>query len=791
MLKNHLVIALRQLFGNKGYFFINTLGLSTGIACSLLVFLFVRQEWTYDTFHEKADRIYRVNVSGQGFDGAQYRTAITPIPLAPALKREFPGVVETVRVRSFGEAVVRVGDDTFREDGMLTCDPSFFQVFSFPLIEGDPETVFADFNAVVISRTMATKYFGGESALGRQLTIRDEPFTVTGVAADIPGNSSIQFDFMLPFDRTLGMSPWLVNAVDSWNHSFTSTYAELSDPLQADALAEQLPDFSSAHFSGQMSRVLEIQALADTHLDPGVTWGLGTASDPNRSYILISTALLVLFIACVNFMNLAICRSSSRAKEVGLRKVFGAQRSQIAGQHLGESLVLSGFGLVLGVVLAHLFLPIFNSLSGKSLVLDYLSSGSTLAALLAFTLLVAFVSGSYPSLVLSRFNPVAIFRRQVRVGGPNLLIRGLMVVQFGLSAALVVSILVMTRQLDFARTGDLGYNTENVVVIEKEQGSGGVDVFRNRVISYEGVLRVTGVSNSFGPDRGLAQAAYTDKAGNRLEAFMYTVDYDYVKTLEMNLVSGRDFSREFGGDESGSCIINEAAARSMGWDDPIGRTLPHGVTVIGVVEDYHYRSMHHEIEPVILTLNPVAFGEAMDQIRYFLVRVGDRDLPATLDRLRAAWTEVAPGSPFEYFFLDDDIGRFYVDEANLARIFTYSAVFALLIACLGVYGLVSLEVARRTREVGIRKVMGAAVSDIMGLMSKQFVYLVLIANVLAWPAAWWLMNEWLADFAYRADVGAGPFLLAGLAVLAIALITVSLQTFRSALINPADTLRRE
>ena len=790
MLKNHLVIAFRHLFGNKGYFFINTLGLSTGIACSLLVFLFVRQEWTFDTFHEKADRIYRVNVSGQGFDGAPFRTAITPVPLGPALKSQFPGVVETVRIRTFGESVVRVGDDTFREDRMLTCDPSFFQVFSFPLIEGDPETVFADFNALVISRTMAEKYFGGESALGRQISIGDGSYTVTGVAEDSPGNSSIQFDFLLPFDRTLGLLPWLINAADSWNHSLTFTYAELSDPQQAAPLREQLPGFSSAHFSGQMSRALDIQALADTHLDPGVAWSLGTASDPNRSYILISTALLVLFIACVNFMNLAICRSSTRAKEVGLRKVFGAQQSQIAGQHLGESLVLSGFALVLGVVLAHLFLPIFNSLSGKSLVLDYLSSGSTLAALLAFTLLVAFVSGSYPSLVLSRFSPVAIFRRQVQVGGPNLLIRGLMVVQFGLSAALVVSILVMTRQLDFARTGDLGYNAENVVVIEKEQESGNLDVFRNRVLSYEGVLQVTGVSNSFGPNRGLAQAAYADSVGNRLEAFMYTVDYDYVKTLELNLVSGRDFSREFGADETGSCIINEAAASSMGWDDPIGRTLPHGVTVIGVVEDYHYRSMHHEIEPVILTLNPVVFGEK-DQIRFFLVRVSDRDLTATLGLLREAWTEVAPGSLFEYFFLDDDIGRFYVEETNLARIFTYSAVFALLIACLGVYGLVSLEVARRTREVGIRKVMGAVVSDIMGLLSKQFVYLVLIANVLAWPAAWWLMNEWLADFAYRADIGVWPFLASGLVVLAITLLTVSLQTSRSALLNPADTLRSE
>ena len=649
MLKNHIVIALRYLFGNKGYFFINTLGLSTGIACSLLVFLFVRQEWTYDTFHEKADRIYRVNIGGQGFGGQPFLGASTPIPLAPALKLQFPGVVETVRIRRFGEAIVRAGQDVFKEDGIRACDPSFFEVFSFPLIEGVPTTVFAELNSVVVSRSTAAKYFGQESALGRQLRIRDEVFTVTGVAEDSPDNSSIQFDFLIPYDRSLTMEAWLANAIDSWNHSVTATYVELVDREQAELLREQLPDFGNAHFSGQMSRYLALQAITDVHLDPEVAYGLGPTSDPNRSFILISTALLVLFIACVNFMNLAICRSSSRAKEVGLRKVFGAQRSQIVGQHLGETVVLSCFALVLGVVLAHLLLPTFNSLAGKSFVLDYYSNGSTLAALLVLTGLVAFVSGSYPSLVLSRFNPVAIFRRQVQIGGPNLFIRSLMIVQFGLSALLVVSIFVMTRQLAFVLTGDLGYNAENVVVIQTEPGSTYLDVFRNRVLPYEDVLQVTGVSNSFGPDRGLAQVAYADTAGNRMEAFMYTVDYDYVKTLELNLVSGRDFSREFGGDEAGSCIINEAAVRSMGSEDPVGRTLPHGVTVIGVVEDYHYRSMHQEIEPVILTLNPVSIGEVQDQIRFFLVRVSGRDLPATMDLLRDAWIETAPETPFGVF----------------------------------------------------------------------------------------------------------------------------------------------
>ncbi len=790
MLKNHLVIALRHLFGNKSYFFINTLGLSTGIACSLLVFLFVRQEWTYDAFHEKADRLYRVNVGGTGFEGNLYTSAITPLPLAAAFKEQYPGVEQTVRIRTAGGAEIRIGNDVYREERVLYSDPSIFNVFSFPLIEGDPGTVLNELNSVVISQSAAEKYFGSGSPLGRQLTIRGEPFLVAGVAENTPVNSSIRFDFLIPFEKMFDIDNWTNQAIGNWNYSISSTFVELSDPEMANMLEDQLPGFVETHFSQMGSPHLELQPLTDMYLEQGVRFGLGTTSDPNSSYILICTALFVLFIACVNFMNLAFCRSSSRAREVGLRKVFGAQKTQIMKQFLGETAVLSCFALIFGVILAHLFLPVFNTLAGSSYVLDYLTNGSTIAALLVLTGLVALASGSYPALILSRFNPVAVFRHQVRIGSPNLVIRGLMVVQFGLSALLVVSILVMTRQLDFVLNTDLGYNEENVIVIPMGPNSNSADVYRSMIHSYENVTQVSGASNTFG--RGLGQSAYTDEDGNKLEAFMFTVDYDYVKTLELNLVSGRDFSREFGNDESGSCIINEAAAKVMEWDDPIGRTLPHGYTVIGVLKDYHYQSMHQEIEPVILTMNPASFGEeTQGGVNFLLVRINGRDLPATLDLLRAAWMEIAPESLFEYYFLEDDIARFYVDEANLARIFTYSAVFALLIACLGVYGLVSLEVGRRTKEICIRKVMGAAVSDIMSLISKQFVYLVLIANVLAWPAAWWLMNEWLADFAYRTEIVPAPFIAAGLAVLATALLTVSLHTIRSAMLNPADTLRRD
>ena len=790
MLKNYLVIALRHHFGNKSYFFINTIGLSTGIACCLLSFLFVRHEWTYDAFHEKSDRIYRVLAGRVDFDDNPSITARTPLPLASTLNQQYPDILRTVRIRH-NQFEIRIGGDTYQKEDALFCDPSFFRMFSFSMIEGDPGTALSEVNSVVVSKSAAAKYFGQESPLGKQLMVGDVPLTVTGVAENGPDNSSIRFDLLIPFDKISKMVPWIRNAINRWNYSVVVTFIELADPAQAESIASQLPDFVETHFPAFSSPNLILQPITDIYLNPEVNFGLGPTSDPILSYILICTALLVLFIACVNFMNLAVCRSSSRVKEVGLRKVYGAQRTQIMGQHLGETTALCCFALMLGVALAHLFLPVFNMLAGKSLILDYLTSGPTLAALFGLTALIVLVSGIYPSVVLSRNNPIAIFRRQFQIGRPNLLVHGLMVVQFGLSVLIVISILIMSRQLDFVRSVDLGFNQQNVVVIQAPFDSNDLEVFRNKVLPYEDILLVSGASSTIGQGRGVSKTAYSNRDGNELEAFMFTVDYSYLKTLELDLVSGRDFSREFGTDEAGSCIINEAATRRMEWEDPLGRKLPHGYTVIGVVKDYHFQSMHREIEPVILALNPTARGNTSVSYNYVLARVSGKDIPAALSLLEDAWKETAPETPYEYFFLEDDIERFYLDENNLARIFRYSAVFALLIACLGVYGLVSLDMARRAREVVIRKVMGAAVSDIMGLLSKPFVYLVLIANVLAWSAAWWLMNEWLADFAYRADIGAGPFILAGLVVLAIIMLTVSMQTFRSALINPADILRRE
>ncbi len=510
MVKNNLVIALRYLFANKGYFFINTFGLSTGIACCLLIFLFVRHEWTYDAFHEKSDRIYQVAAGGVDFDDNPFISARTPLPLAATLEQQYPDVVRTVRITEY-PSDIRIGEDTFRKENALFCDPSFFEMFSFTMIEGDPGTALGEANSVVVSKSAAAKYFGQESPTGRTLLVQGIPLTVTGVAENGPDNSSIRFDLLIPFDKAPEINPWISNAIGKWNYSSTATFIELGDPDRVESLLSQLPEFVETHFPAYSSPYLILQPITDIYLDQEVKFGLGPTSDPNRSYILICTALLVLFIACVNFMNLAVCRSSSRVKEVGVRKVYGARRTQIMGQHLGETAALCCFALVLSVALAHLFLPVFNMLAGKSLVLDYLTNGSTLAALTGLTVLVALVSGSYPSLVLSHYNPVTIFRQQVQIGGPNLFVRGLMVVQFGLSALLVISILIMTRQLDFVRTGDLGFNPHNVVVIQAPFNSNDLEIFRSKVIPYEDILLVSGTSSTFGQGHFLPQVAYTDR----------------------------------------------------------------------------------------------------------------------------------------------------------------------------------------------------------------------------------------------------------------------------------------
>ena len=779
MLKHTLTIAIRNLGRDRGYSLINIIGLSVALACCILMFLFVRHEWTYDTFHANASKIYRILGVTTEYSGERVVWATTPQPLGTTLIDQIPDVTSAVRLRVWS-GMVRHGDHAFREDLILQTEPAFFEMFSFPLVQGDIGTALSDIHSVVLSRAMAEKYFGDADPIGEQIAIRDTEFTVTGVTEQIPSNSSIQFDFLIPFQTTLSRTDWLSGSVN--------TYIELGDASKIPALEQLFKTVVEQHIPPWgvfTSRQFRLQPLMEMHATTGIRFDGVSVRDPMMPYILSGIALMVLIIACINFMNLGLGRSATRLKEVGLRKVLGARRLQLMRQFWGETVFLCVLALVVGLTLAHLFLPVFNSLAETSLELDYASNWSTVLALIGLLAFVSLVAGSYPAMVLSGFQPVTMFRnRQLRFGGAGLFGRGLVVVQFGLSVLPVIGTFVMFQQLSYIRTRDLGFDREQVVVI-RTQGANPINRLRDALASYPDIIRISGGATSIGPDRGVRMQGITGADGRSISVIDYPVAHEYLETLGIELLQGRGFSNTFGQDETGSVLVNEALVREMGWDEPVGQTLPGGaLTVIGVVRDYHFQSLHHTIAPMTITLNP-------DRINFLLVKISPDNIPETVALLKDTWAGLVPDLPFEFYFLDEDIDRFYRAEQRFSRIATYASLFAIGIACLGVFGLTTLAVACRTKEIGIRRVLGAGVAHIVGLFSREYVLLLCVANVIAWLAAYYAMQRWLMDFAYRIDLGLTPFILGGVLTVTIALATAGYHAVRAAMANPVETLRYE
>jgi len=792
MLKHYLTITLRSLGKQRGYAFINVFGLAVGIAFCALIFLYVRDELTFDRFHERADRIYRVIQQEHRPDGSvENEWTWQPMPLAPALKDDLPEVEQAVRLFE-QEPLIRYGDQTF-EESVLFADPSLFEVFSFPLRQGTPATALADLNSIVLSTSAARKLFGGTDPMGQTLQVRlGDTFydvVVTGIAADVPGNASVRFDYLLPFAKLSEAYEWIRNRETRWNASSFNTYALLREGASRDALEAKLPAFRATHYPDEEvpHNTYRLQPLTEIHLDPGVRGGLTPASDPTYSYILAAIALAILLIACINFTTLAIGRSASRAREVGIRKAVGAQRRQLMLQFWGEALLLSGLALAAGIALAELFLPTFNALAVKTLHFDYLGNATTVGVLVGLMLLVGLIAGGYPALVLSGFRPIETLRQRLRLGGANPLTRSLVVVQFALSVFLIVGTLVMLRQLHHIQTKNLGFDEENVVVIPTQQMPGPLllERFQDVLAARPDVLGITGTSSSF--TRGYSLEGWDYKEEEK-RAYVYRVEANYVNVMGMELVAGRTFDPQRATDSTGAVLVNEAFVRDFGWADPIGQTIDGFYAepvVVGVVKDINFLSLHQAVEPMVLTLDP-GWG-----VRHLLVRIAPGDAPATLDALRATWQDVAPGVPFQYSFLDDDLNQQYESEQRWSRIVGYGAVFAVLIACLGLFGLAALSVAGRTKEIGIRKVLGASVTRVTLLLSKDFVKLVLVAVVLAAPVAYVALQRWLDGFAYRIEMSGWTFLIAGLTALVIALATVGYQAVRAALTDPVESLRYE
>lgn len=804
MIRNYLKITLRNLINQKGYAYINVFGLAVGIAFCALIFLYVQDELTFDRFNKKADRIFRVTQQPVALNGDRPPPHTwQPMPLAPALQADIPELEATVRLME-QQMFVRRGDKTF-EETILFADPSVLHIFTFPLRQGNAITALSDINSIILTETAAQKYFGTENALGQTIELRFndrfETALVTGIAEDVPGNASVAFEFLMPFDKLPESYEWIRSKESNWRVASFFVYALLREGTSQAAVEEKLPAFHNRHRPDYIERlrsegrwvsdalpdIYHLQPLKEVHLNPTIQGGLRATSDPKYSYILAGIALVILFIACINFTTLSIGRSAGRAREVGIRKVVGAQRLQLMVQFWGEAMLMSLLALGAGIALAELFLPTFNTLAGKSLHFDYLNSGFSVSVLVGLGVLVGLLAGVYPALVLSGLRPIAILRQRLRLGGSNTLSQSLVVVQFALSVFLLISTMVMLRQIDYMKNRNLGFNQEHLVVIPMNSIPGDVllERFRQRLEGDPDIMGLTAMSSAF--THGYSQEGW-DYKGEKKSAYVYRVDGAYLDVMETDLIAGRSFDPNLATDSTQAVLVNEALVRDFGWENPIGQVLEGfyaSPTVVGVIKDLNFHSLRQSIEPMILTIDPDwAMGD-------LVVRVAPGNIPRALEKLKKTWADVAPNVPFQYSFLDEDLAKQYESEQRWSQIVGYGAGFAVLIACLGLFGLAALSVTGRMKEIGIRKVLGASVSNVALLLSKDFARLVLVGIVLAVPVAYLVMQIWLDDFAYRIALGADTFLITGLMALSIALLTVSYQAVKAAVADPVESLRYE
>lgn len=802
MFRSYIKIALRGLLKQKLYSFINIFGLAIAITFCTLIFLFVRDEVTHDNFHKNADRIYRVVILGKEDDGSLYSSGMSPPPLGPAFQTEFPEIVRVARWIKRGE-VVNCQGQSFRESIALA-DPDFFGMFSFPLIEGDPRTVLQDRNSVVLREEIAQKYFGDKDPIGELISIKMGSkfynFSVSGIAKDIPENSSLTFDFLVSYDRVKDFTPQ--SRLNQWTGFTTLTFVELQENASAAGLVNKFPDFIRKHLSSVIEKYMggdysaiqfELQPLKDVYFNKGLRSSYIAGSDPLYSYILSGIAFLIFIIAAINYMNLAIARSATRLREIGVRKVLGADRKKLTLQFLGESIFFSFLSLWMGIVLVELFLPVFNNLTVKALKVDYFSNRSSLLALGGLVLLIGFFSGSYPALFLSGFRTVEVLRGRLSIGGKSKFSRWLVVAQFSFSIFLIISTLIMTRQLRYLQNRYMGIKGEQVIIIPVQGSSQGaqlVDRFRNELASHENVLGVSGSSAAISNDRTYIESIVRYR-NSELMAHYFFITFDFFETIGLEIVEGRDFSRAYISDPKESVIVNEMLAKEMGWDSALGKEIKtfmgrkEPLNVIGVVKDFHFESLHHQIKPAIFFIEP------RWSLEYIYVNIDPIDIPTTLGLLEESWKRSAPNYPFLYSFLDTEFQKLYMAEERWNTILKYTSIFAIIISCLGLFGLSALTMTRRTKEIGIRKVLGASVPDLTGMVSKEFLKLVVFANIAAWPLAYFTMSRWLRDFAFRIDIEIWIFLLAAVLVGIIAVLTVGFQAIKAAFADPVSSLRYE
>lgn len=812
LLSNYFKVSVRNIQKRKLYSFINTFGLSVGIAFCILIYLFILDEQSFDQFHVNKDKIYRIEVKSYNYwdenasEDERYETfPHLQLGLAPVLKEEAASVEFVTRYAEGQSCIVSFQEKIYNEE-LTYVDGDFFKMFSFVVLKGSLNKAFEDRTHVVITKKIADKYFGDDDPIGKTISIDQggtRSYNVIAVLQDPPAQSSLDFDLLAPIEN-VSYYKW---QAERWGNFNTPTIVQLHSQATLPSLAADLEAFKNKYLTDVLKKrrtegnvpdginLLEYQftALPDWHLKKEINWH--KVSDPQYAIILSAIALLILIIACINYISLSLTSSASRRSEVGIRKAMGAFRKQLIVQFATESVLLTFLSLIASIGLVFMLLPFFNEFTGKEISLSLFDYGKLFSYGIIVSIVVGLVAGLYPSLVLSAYRPVSILKNQL---GTKLKIgftKPLVVLQFAISGFLIVSSVIMFNQMEYITNKDLGYNTSQVVVVSTQSGWNKtsdqiVEQFRQRLSAEPDVELVSGTSISF--NKGWSLTGYKIDGVNRL-AYVYGVDYSYIPLLGIELVEGRNFDPSISTDST-TVIVNEALVKDMGWEDPLNEYLNYledsvgpGAKVIGVVKDYHFRSLETSIDPMFLSMRKDYAGH----LNKIMIKIAANNIPETMERINSAWRELYPDKPFEYSFLDQDVAAQYESYLRWMKIMGLSTAFAILVSCLGLFGLSGINAINRTKEIGIRKVMGAQISDIFALLNKQFVYLSLIAFAIAIPFSVYTMAKWLDSFKYRIELDWSYFVVSLLLGMMIALLAVSFHAIKSALTNPAETLKYE
>lgn len=775
MLKNYFKVTWRNIRNNKIYSFINIMGLAVGMACCILILLWVQDEVSYDKFHENYSDIYRTIPELQG---AKYYS--NPLALGRFFKEQYP---EVKKIARFCDRywLLKYKDRIFNESGALV-DDDFLNIFTFPLVKGTPETVLASQDSIVLTERAAVKFFGAQDPIGKSLLVNNNTeLMVTGILKDVPKNSHLQFDFLASM-KLMGE-----RGETSWSYE-ARTYALLEKNVDIQDFADKISGFVMEHDKRTNQKVvLHIQPLSKVHL-----YSLNGTDPIIYVYIFLTIAAAILIIACINFINLTTARSNTRAKEIGMRKVVGAEKTDLIRQFMGESIILSAIALLVAVCLVYLFLPAFNRIAEKQLTLDITGDISTVLLLVGIILFTGLASGSYPAFMLSSFKPANILRRgKLRAGSGGFLLRRILVVgQFTATIVLIIGTIVMYKQLNYIRNKDIGLDRDHVVTISMNRElRAAYRSFKNEIKQNPNVINVS-AARRIPTNIGHMNPVYWEGKGPEDYVTMTdaSIDYDYFDTLGMNIIQGRSFSEEYATDPQ-NYILNEEALRITGLESPIGKMFScweDEGKIIGIVKNFNASSLHNEIEPVIFTLS-----QRHGSHSYIFVKIKPDDISGTLAYLKKKAAEFAPNNLFEYSFLDDEFNRQYGSDQRRGEIYKYFTFLAIFVSCLGLFGMASFTAEQRTKEIGIRKVLGASIAHIISLISKDFLVLLFVSNVIAWPVSYYLMEKMLNNYAYRTTIAVWVFIVSGLMAVFIALITVCLKIIKVAYSNPVNSLRYE